>query len=359
MREPATKMDERVHLFLREAGPVFCLDIGSGTQKALLARPGQECANWPRWILPSPARLVGQRIRELTLLKHGLWLYGGIMGSGFLDALRGHLAAGLPATATEAAARAIDDDVETVRGLGVTITETCPANCVPVHLEDFSPGFWESLFRLSALPQPHMILAAAQDSGTYAADDRQSRMKGWDALLMADSDPTRWIYSRAPESLDRLRALQAKTGGPVADTATCAILGALCDAEVLERSFREGITIINAGNEHILAALVYRGRVCGLYEHHTERREPPLLLEDLRQLRLRWLPTEDVHASGGHGAVFGGHCEAAGSFAPTYLLGPRRDLLAGHGRNIAPYGDMPHTGCFGILRGWAQARPHS
>lgn len=351
-------MDERVHLFLRETGPVLCLDIGSGTQKALLARPGQECANWPRWILPSPARLVGQRIRELTLLKRGLWLYGGIMGDGFLDALRGHLAAGLAAAATKDALRAIDD-AETMRGLDITITETCPANCVPVHLEDFSPGFWESLFRLSALPQPHMILAAAQDSGTHAEGDRQGRMQDWDALLVTDSDPTRWIYPQVPDSMSRLRALQAKTGGPVADTATCAILGALCDAEVAERSFREGITIINAGNEHTLAALVYRGRVCGLYEHHTERRELPLLLEDLRQLRLRWLPAEDVHASGGHGTIFGEHCEAAGGFEPTYLLGPRRELLSGHGRNIAPYGDMPHAGCFGILHGWARTRPHS
>lgn len=349
-------MDERVHLFLQETGPVLCLDIGSGTQKAMLARPGQECANWPRWMLPSPARLVGQRIRELTLLKHGLWLYGGIMGNGFLDALRGHIAAGLPTAATEAAARAIDE-VETVRGLGVTITETCPATCVPVHLEDFSPGFWESLLRLSALPQPHMILAAAQDNGTHADGDPQSRMNGWNSLLVTDPDPTRWIYSQAPESMNRLRALQSKTGGPVADTATCAILGALCDADIVKRSFREGITIINAGNEHILAALVYRGRVCGLYEHHTDRRELPLLLDDLRQLRLRWLPAEDVHASGGHGTVFGEHCEAAGGFAPTYLLGPRRDLLSGHGRNIAPYGDMPHAGCFGILHGWAQTRP--
>lgn len=351
-------MDEHIHLFLRETGPVLCLDIGSGTQKALLARPGQECANWPRWVLPSPARLVGQRIRELTLLKRGLWLCGGIMGDGFLDALRGHLAAGLPAAATEDAARAIDD-VKTVHGLGITITETCPATCVPVHLEDFSPGFWESLFRLTALPQPHMILAAAQDSGTHAEGDPHGRMKDWNTLLVTDSDPTRWIYAQAPASMNRLRALQAKTGGPVADTATCAVLGALCDAEVMERSFREGITIINAGNEHTMAALVYRGRVCGLYEHHTERRELPLLLEDLRQLRLRWLPAEDVHASGGHGTIFGGHCEAAGGFEPTYLLGPRRELLAGHGRNIASYGDMPHAGCFGILHGWARTRPHS
>ena len=65
-------MDESVHKFLRSTGPVLCVDIGSGTQDALLARPGLECENWPRFVLPSPARMVAQRIRELTLLRRDL-----------------------------------------------------------------------------------------------------------------------------------------------------------------------------------------------------------------------------------------------------------------------------------------------
>lgn len=88
-------MDETIHHFLRETGPVLCLDIGSGTQDALLARPGLEYENWPRFVLPSPARMVAQRIRELTLLRRGLWLHGGNMGGGFGQALKEHLAAGL------------------------------------------------------------------------------------------------------------------------------------------------------------------------------------------------------------------------------------------------------------------------
>ena len=69
-------MDEIVQKFLRATGPVLCLDIGSGTQDVLLARPGLECENWPRFVLPAPARLVAQRIRELTLLRRNIWLYG-------------------------------------------------------------------------------------------------------------------------------------------------------------------------------------------------------------------------------------------------------------------------------------------
>ena len=46
-------MDETVQKFLRNAGPVLCVDIGSGTQDALLARPGLEGENWPRFVLPA------------------------------------------------------------------------------------------------------------------------------------------------------------------------------------------------------------------------------------------------------------------------------------------------------------------
>ena len=84
-----------------------------------------------------------------------------------------------------------------------------------------------------------------------------------------------------PPALTRLVPLHEKTGGPVADTGTSALLGALCDSEVMDRSFREGITVINVGNGHTVAALVYRGQVRGIYEHHTGMRDLEQLLHCL------------------------------------------------------------------------------
>lgn len=348
-------MDDTVHHFLRDVGPVLCLDIGSGTQDALLARPGLEHENWPRFVLPSPARMVAQRIRELTLLRRGLWLHGGNMGGGFSQALREHMAAGLPAAATPDAARAIHDNEAVVRGMGVELRADCPPKSIPVFLTDYAPEFWAGLLHLAGLPQPHLVLAAAQDHGCHAHGNRQGRMRAWRDLLAASADPCSWIYAVPPPSLTRLGALHEKTGGPVADTGACALLGALCEPEVLERSFREGITVINVGNSHTVAALVYQGRVRGMYEHHTGMRDPALLLDDLKQFRLSWLPAEEVQASGGHGTAFGPYCEEAGSYAPTYILGPRRALLQGQGRFLAPHGDMMLAGCFGLLWAWARA----
>lgn len=348
-------MHDTVYHFLRDVGPVLCLDIGSGTQDALLARPGLEYENWPRFVLPSPARMVAQRIRELTLLRRGLWLHGGNMGGGFSQALREHLAAGLPAAATPDAARAIHDNEAVVRDMGVELRTDCPSSSVPVFLTDYGPEFWAGMLHLAGLPQPHLVLAAAQDHGYHAHGNRQGRMQAWRDLLAASADPCSWIYAVPPPSLTRLGALHEKTGGPVADTGACALLGALCEPEVLERSFREGITVINAGNSHTVAALVYQGRVRGMYEHHTGMRDPALLLEDLKQFRLSWLPAEEVQASGGHGTAFGPYCEEAGGYAPTYILGPRRAMLRGQGRFLAPHGDMMLAGCFGLLWGWARA----
>ena len=348
-------MDDTVHHFLRDVGPVLCLDIGSGTQDALLARPGLEYENWPRFVLPSPARMVAQRIRELTLLRRGLWLHGGNMGGGFSQALREHLAAGLPAAATPDAARAIHDNEDVVRGMGVELRTDCPPKSVPVFLTDYAPEFWAGLLHLSGLPQPHLVLAGAQDHGYHAHGNRQGRMQAWRDLLAASADPSSWMYSVPPPSLTRLWALHEKTGGPVADTGACALLGALCEPEVLECSFRERITVINVGNSHTVAALVYQGQVRGIYEHHTDMRDLALLLEDLKQFRLSWLPAEEVRASGGHGTAFGPFCEEAGGYAPTYILGPRRALLQGQGRFLAPHGDMMLAGCFGLLWGWAHA----
>lgn len=349
-------MDSVVQHFLRAVGPVLCLDIGSGTQDALLARPGLEYENWPRFVLPSPSRLITQRIRELTLLRRDIWLHGGNMGGGFGQALKEHVAAGLSAASTAEAARAIHDNEEVVSGMGVNIRPLCPENSVPVYLTDYAPEFWAGMLRLSSLPQPHLVLAAAQDHGFHAQGNRRGRMQAWRDLLASSPDPAAWIHDAPDATLTRLVALHEKSGGPVADTGTCALLGALSEPEVLERSFREGITIINAGNSHTVAALVYQGKVRGIYEHHTGMRDHAHVLEDLKQFRLSWLPSEAVQASGGHGTAFGPYCEEAAGYAPTYILGPRRALLQGQGRFLAPHGDMMLAGCFGLLWGWAHSR---
>ena len=336
--------------FLERTGPVLCLDIGSGTQDALLASPGLEPENWARFVLPAPARRIAERIAALTEARRDIWLYGGNMGGGMGQAVARHLAAGLEVYATPEAALALHDDPARVAAMGVRPSPVAPAGACAVHLCDHDPGFWRQLLLACGLPLPHVVVACAQDHGLHPEGNRVGRMRHWRTLLQTHPRPEAWLYAQPPAGLTRLAALHRATGGPVADTGTAAICGALCLEEVQARSWREGVTVINVGNSHTLAALVYRGEVCGLYEHHTGQLPLDALLRDLGEFRLGWLPEERVQASGGHGTAFARIPEEAGGFAPTYILGPRRELLRGHGQFIAPYGDMMLAGCHGLLR---------
>lgn len=344
-----------MQLFLHKTGPVLCLDIGEETQKAILARPGKICPNWPAFVLPSQASLVAQRICELTLLKRGIWLHGDNMGGSFRDAARAHIGAGLPLYATEKAAKSLHFNLEIVRRMGIQIAELCPPQCVPLHLCDYNPEFWRAILRHASLPLPHMILAAVQDHGQEEGSAQESRSRHWQKLLLKDPDPVNWIYESAPASMQRLKGLQASTGGPVADTGAAAILGAICDDMFFDRCCREGVTFVNAGNRHILAALVYKGKVFGIYEHHSDKREVKILLEDLDQFRKRWLPDEKVHSTGGLASIFGEAMEEAGDWKPTFILGPKRKMLKECGQFFAPYGNMLFAGCYGLLYGWSHA----
>lgn len=334
-------------------GPVLCLDIGSGTQDVLLALPESNPENWPRLVLPSPARAISRRIGELSAQGQPIWLHGDNMGGGIGKAVSKHLAAGLALAAQPEAAHTLNDDLARVEAMGVTLAPERPDGYAPVRLADYEPGFWQCLLAAAGLPQPVLVLAAAQDHGYHPnASNRECRFQYWRAVL-EHGDPARLISRKPDPMFTRLLSLQSAIGnGYVADTASAALLGALSAPEIAARAQRQGVLIVNVGNSHVAAFLLFQGRIFGVYEHHTGMHTTDSLLDDLREFRLGWLPDEQVRAKGGHGAAFSAAIppEAEG-FKPAYILGPQRELLAGHGQFIAPAGDMMLAGCFGLLHG--------
>ena len=108
----------------------------------------------------------------------------------------------------------------------------------------------------------------------------------------------------------------------------------LRDAAVLERSFRRGLMLLEAGNEYAAACLVFRGRVFGVYARAA--REVPMesILRDLPEFRLGWLPDEAVRLSGGLGAAFAVLPAGAEGFPMVLIHGENRHSFTGHGKII-------------------------
>lgn len=201
-----------------------------------------------------------------------------------------------------------------------------------------------------------MILAAVQDHGFHPQEsNRTGRFRLWrDFLLKAQGRPEALVYADPPRQLTRLRTLKSRIGaGLVADTGAAAVLGALFEAEVRERNRQEGICVVNVGNSHVLGFLLFRDRILGVYEQHSQGRSREDILADLALFRQGRLSHEQVMDQYGHGCLTLDLPPQARDFAPTYVLGPKRTLLARSDATfLAPGGDMMLAGCFGLLMGW-------
>jgi uncharacterized protein (DUF1786 family) len=332
------------------------LDIGSGTQDVLLYQEGLELENCPKFILPSPARAVGARIRELTAAGKNIHLYGRNMGGGFWRALKAHQDAGLKVSADPEAALALGDDLDQVRGHGIDITSVPSLDASQVLLTDFDPGFWRGLLQHAGLPQPDLILACVQDHGFHPGkSNRISRFAYWERFMNEDGgDVLRLLYAEPPEEMTRLACLRHAIGvGMVADTGAAALLGALFDPDVERSAATEGVLVLNVGNSHTIAFLVLGNRVMGVYEHHTGYLDQTKLLDHLARFRRGELGNAEVFDDGGHGCVT--VPDLPGGFSRTVVLGPRRALLTdARVEFLAPGGDMMLAGCFGLLKGWRE-----
>ncbi len=335
---------------------ILCLDIGSGTQDALLYIKGERLENCPKLVLPSPARMVGQRIRSLTGQGRPIYLFGRNMGGGFSRDLSAHLEAGLAVAAHPEAALALADDPAGLKDKGIELSRVCPPDHVAVHLSDFDPAFWRGLLAQAGLAYPDLVLAAAQDHGFHpGSSNRLGRFQLWESFLrQADGRMSGLLFREAPEQLTRLRVLQQQTGGgPVSDTGAIAVLGALFVPEIEARSREQGVLVVNLGNSHTIAFLVFRDRVWGVYEHHTGLLDRDTLWEQLKRFRSGSLAGMEVFQDRGHGCMVRDLPAGAEGFGHTVVLGPQRDMLAGLPVEFpAPGGDMMLAGCFGLLKGW-------
>lgn len=346
---------------------LLCIDVGSGTQDILLLDTAQPVENAVQMVLPSPTRLVGQRVMAATSRRQSILLTGGIMGGGACgSAVKKHLAAGLEAYATPDAARSFHDDLDKVAFWGVQIVSDDEASRlqpdiiirtgdVDLDLLERGLAHWDVTLDVDA------IAVAVLDHGAAprGISQRIFRFEQMECLLRGHNALESFIFTPddIPAYLTRMQAVVRDLGqrapAVLMDTGAAAVLGASLDPVVARHPHR---LTVNLGNSHTLAFLMTDSRVAGVFEHHTSLLTLEKLEAHLGRLSRGELVMEEIWNEGGHGSLSLGRCE--NPFIT--VTGPRRALMTPSKLSphfAAPFGNMMLAGCFGLARAVAAKLP--
>lgn len=340
--------------------PVLCIDIHPTTQAVLFRQTECDFAAMPRLVLPSPSIILSRRVAACTAARRDVFVTGTAVSRECLGALAGHIRQGCRAAMERPTASWLYKTVESAVAAGVEILESCPTGYTLLRADAVDLEFWGRFTAMMALEKPPIVAVAALDNGadneTVPAGNayRAGAMHEWNTILRRHTErgapPEAFMLAEPPAGLPRLAAAQGSVKFFVTDTGIAALLWLLSDAEILQRSFRRGLVLLNAGEVHATAFLVWRGRVFGVYEQHTRGVEIAKIMHDLAEFRLGWLPDEAVRNDGGHGSAFADVPPEAEGFPALHVSGPERGLFEGYGKIHDSPEHGVFTGCLGMAR---------
>lgn len=347
---------------------ILSIDVGTGTQDILLFDSENHIENNVKLVLPSATEIAARRIRAVQAAGRPLLLEGAVAGGGPCSwALEAFLHAGGKAYATAEAAQTIDDDLDRVRELGVTLVsddEALRVDAERVRLGDVDLDAVRTALAAFEVPTAFDGFAlACLDHGAAppGVSDRVFRFEHLRRTVERRGDLLAFatLPEDLPDYLTRARATvrAAAAEAPTAfmDTGPAAALGALHDERVAAAG--EAL-VMNLGNMHLLAFHLRGTRIASLYEHHTGELNAPQIENFTRELAAGTLQNEAIFSTSGHGAF---HLDRSlvspavpGMVAAT---GPQRSKIRASSLRpyfAAPFGDMMIGGCFGLLRAFAE-----
>ncbi len=329
---------------------LLAIDVGMGTQDILLYDSKKSIENCFKLVLPSQTQIIAQRISQETRLKHDILLAGETMGGGPCSAaVRKHIESGLTVFATERAALTLDDDLDTVKEMGVVIAgedEADELKATSIEMRDVDKPALEKALGLFGISLPDNFAVAVQDHGySPLASNRIFRFEYFRDVIKKGGALDSLVYKgNIPERFSRMKAVERTLPGALLmDTGMAAIRGAL-----LDESAKPPYIAVNIGNGHTLAGVVDDGRLVSYLEHHTSQMTAGKLDDYLKRLCGGTLDFREVFDDGGHGCYIGEATEP-GSILVT---GPKREIMRRSKQELhfaAPFGDMMLTGCFGLM----------
>jgi uncharacterized protein (DUF1786 family) len=350
---------------------ILAIDMGTGTQDILVFDSDKPVENNVKMVLPSATEIAARRIRRAGAARRDLLLTGVVSGGGPCSwALEEFVKAGGRAFATPEAAQTFDDDLDRVRETGVVIVsedETRGLDADRVVLRDLDLEAVRAA--LAAFEEPgdfDGLALGCLDHGAAPPDvsDRLFRFEHLRRTVEGRNDLLSFATSAndLPGYLTRARSMVASAGevAPAVfmDTGPAAALGALHDERV---SADEEQLVLNLGNMHLLAFHLRGRKIASLFEHHTGEVSPEQIVRFSERLALGTLTNDEVFRTKGHGAFHADRSLVAARLPHTVAVtGPRRGKVRGTALRpyfAAPFGDMMISGCFGLLRGFAEVEP--
>ncbi len=346
---------------------ILAIDVGAGTEDILLYDEAKNVENCVKMILPTPSIVHAASVGHATKLGKDLFIKGYTIGGGeFANSVIRHLTKGFRVIMTESAAYSIRNDLNEVSQLGIEVWrgEAPPKafsgdvlNITEINLNELDDFLSRKNVHVSDVD---VVAIAVQDHGASprGMSNRRFRMKKMMEQLSRKRRPEELAFKEdeVPRYLIRMNSAvrAAKNQLPkskviVMDTSLAAIAGCLEDPVA---AGEDSVLAVNMGNGHTVAALILKGEIGGILEHHTELLTPRRLKRLLRDFADGKLTNEDVFSDGGHGLAFARKPLGFSKIDLIAVTGPNRHLIekAGIEAHFAsPAGDMMMTGPMGLV----------
>jgi uncharacterized protein (DUF1786 family) len=346
---------------------ILAIDIGAGTEDILLFDDQKRSIeNCIKMVLPSPSLVFAEKVKAATSQGKDLFVEGDTIGGGaFSHALKRHVEAGLRVFMTENAAYTVRNNLNQVKELGIEIVhDSGPENFEgeTIVLEEVNIRKLDGLLKFFGKPLSDIdfVAVAVQDHGVFPEEtsNRRFRINKIRELLEKNPKPEALAFweNEVPPYYPRMRsaAHASKRQMPnarvlVMDTSPDAILGCLMDPAVENV---DPILAVNVGNGHTMAAIISRGEVTAVLEHHTRLLNPQKMERLLKDFADGKLCDEEVFEDDGHGMFYLKKPVGFSEIEKVVVTGPNRNILAKTNLPVhfaTPAGDVMMTGPIGLV----------
>jgi len=346
---------------------ILAIDIGAGTEDILLYDDEKRnIENCIKMVLPSPSQVFAVKVRTATREGTDLFIKGDTIGGGALShALKQHIEAGHRVCMTENAAYTVRNNLDQVKEIGIEIVQDSgPENFEgeTIVLEEVNIEKLHGLLKFFGEPFSDIdfVAIAVQDHGVFPKEmsNRRFRINKMRELLQKNPKPEAFAFTenKIPPYYSRMKSAvhASKRQLPnarvlVMDTSPDAILGCLMDP-VVENA--DPILAVNVGNGHTMAAIISRGEIIAVMEHHTRLLNPQKMERLLRDFADGKLSNEEVFEDNGHGMFYLSKPPKFSNIKKVVVTGPNRNILAKTDLPVhfaTPAGDVMMTGPIGLI----------